>query len=190
MSNRSLKSVLAHVFGIVTSCWIAFAPIQAQSPPDARFEAVVSLAQEKMREYLVPGVALGIVDKGSVTIRGLGVTGVEDPLPITAHTVFPIASISKTFAATAMMRLVEQGKVDLRAPVRTYLPDFRVRDEAVSRDVTVWHLLTHTGGWEGQVSGPDCGEDTLRNFAAAQGDLMQLAPPGATTTPASASRVE
>ena len=107
-----------------------------------------------MREYRIPGVALGIVANGVTTVRGLGVTSVEDPLPITAHTVFPIASISKTFAATAMMRLVEQGKVDLRAPVRSYLPDFRVQDEAVSREVTIWHLLTHSSGWEGQVSGP------------------------------------
>jgi CubicO group peptidase (beta-lactamase class C family) len=78
-----------------------------------------------------------------------------------------------------MMRLVEQGKVDLRAPVRRYLPDFKVQDEAVSRDATVWNLLTHTGGWEGQVAGPDRGEDTLRNFVATIGGLMQLAPPGA-----------
>ena len=113
-----------------------------------------------------------------VTTRGLGVTNVEDPLPVTDHTVFPIASISKTFAATAMMRLVEQGKIDLKAPVRKYLPEFKVRDEAVSRDVTVWNLLTHTPGWEGQVSGPERGEDTLRNFVATvMPDLMQVAPP-------------
>ena len=134
-----------------------------------------------MKEFGVPGVALGIVSNGVVSIRGLGITNVEDPLPVTAHTVFPIASISKTFAATAIMRLVEQGKIDLRAPVRTYLPDFRVRDEAVSRDVTVWHLLTHLGGWEGQVSGPDRGTETLKNFVASTTvtDLMQVAPPGA-----------
>jgi CubicO group peptidase (beta-lactamase class C family) len=113
-----------------------------------------------------------------VAIRAFGATNVEDPIPVTEHTVFPIASISKTFAATAMMRLVEQGKVDLRAPVRTYLPDFRVRDEAVSREVTVWHLLTHLGGWEGQVSGPERGTDTLKNFVSSLTDLMQVAPPG------------
>src|SRR5262249_49198322 len=130
-------------------------------------------------EYGVPGVALGVVADGATTIRALGVTNVEDPLPVTAHTVFPIASISKTFTATAVMRLVEQGKIDLRAPVRTYLPDFKVRDEAASRDVTVWHLLTHLGGWEGQVAGPERGTDTLRNFVATTlPDLMQVAPPG------------
>src|SRR6266540_1094052 len=159
-------------------CAIVESRPYAQPAADARFEALVSLADAKMREYRVPGVALGIVENGSVTIRGLGVTSVDDPLPITAHTVFPIASISKTFAATAMMRLVERGKVDLRAPVRTYLPDFRVQDEAVSRDVTISHLLTHTAGWEGQVSGPDRGEETLKNFVGTLGSLMQLAPPG------------
>ena len=51
-----------------------------------------------------------------------------------------------------------------------------MRDEAVSRDVTVWNLLTHTSGWEGQVSGPERGEDTLSNFVTTIADLMQVAP--------------
>ena len=59
-------------------------------------------------------MAIGILDNGVITTRGLGVTNVEDPLPVNDHTVFPIASISKTFAATMMMRLAEQGKVDLQ----------------------------------------------------------------------------
>ena len=153
--------------------------LAAQSSTNSRFDAIVSLTQAKMKEYGIPGVAIGIVDGGTVTTRGLGVTNVEDSLAVTAHTVFPIASISKTFGATAMMRLVEQGKVDLRAPVRTYIPTFKVRDETATRDATVWHLLTHLGGWEGQVSGPDRGTATLENFVATTlPDLMQVAPPG------------
>ncbi len=153
-------------------------PVQprAQERRNVKFETLASLVEAKMREYRVPGVAIGVLDNGVATTRGLGVTNVEDPLPITDHTVFPIASISKTFAATAIMRLVEQGKVDLKAPVRTYLPEFRVRDERVSRDVTVWNLLTHSSGWEGQVSAPERGDDTLRNFVSTLPDLMQLAP--------------
>ena len=132
-----------------------------------------------MATFHIPGVALGIVENGTVTMRAFGVTNVDDPLPITTHTVFPIASISKTIAATAMMRLVEQGRVDLHAPVRKYLPDFRVQDEGVSRDVTIWHLLTHTSGWEGQVASPDRGDQALKAFVDGMGTLMQLAPPGA-----------
>jgi CubicO group peptidase (beta-lactamase class C family) len=153
-------------------------PVAAQAP-DTRFSSIAALAKTKMREYGVPGVAIGVISGSATTVQGIGITNVEDPIPVTAHTVFPIASISKTFAATAMMRLVEQGKVDLRAPVQQYIPEFRVRDSAASHDVTVWHLLTHLGGWEGQVSGPDRGTETLTNFVATITDLMQVAPPGA-----------
>ncbi len=168
--------------GLATALIVGLSPaareLPAQSTTNPRFDALASLAEARMKEHGVPGVALGVVADGVVTIRGLGVTNVEDPLPVDSHTVFPIASISKTFAATAMMRLVEQGKVDLRAPVRTYLPEFRVRDEAASRDATVWHLLTHLGGWEGQVSGAERGTETLKTFVASITDLMQIAPPG------------
>jgi len=171
-----MKRILLVVAGLAL---IATSPV-AQSPPNSKFDAIAALAEAKMREYHVPGAAIGILDNGMITTRGLGVTNLEDPLPVHDHTVFPIASISKTFAATMMMRLVEQGKVDLQAPVRKYLPEFKVRDDTVSRDVTVWNLLTHSAGWEGQVSGPERGEDTLRNFVATvMPDLMQVAPPTA-----------
>jgi CubicO group peptidase (beta-lactamase class C family) len=172
--RRIATVALALVAGV-----IALAAEQPQTAKDARLDALVALAEAKMKEHGVPGLALGILRDGQATIRGLGVTNLEDPLPVTAHTVFPIASISKTFAATAALRLVEQGKLDLRAPVRKYLPEFRVRDEQASAQVTMWHLLTHTGGWEGQVSGPDRGEETLKNFVASITDLMQIAPPEA-----------
>src|SRR5687768_17658104 len=124
------------VIRVVLLASVAATTAAAQST-DAKFEALATLTAAKLKEVGVPGVAIGIVHNGNTMIRGVGITNVEDSLPVTAHTVFPIASISKTFAATAIMRLVEQGKVDLRAPVRTYLPEFRVRDEAASRDVTV-----------------------------------------------------
>ena len=174
--SKKAAAALLSIVLLPAVSWQQAAP--SLKPANTRFEPLVSLTEARMKEFGVPGVALAIISGSEVTIRGLGVTNVEDPLPVTEHTVFPIASISKTFAATAMMRLVEQGKIQLRAPVRTYLPDFRVRDEAVSRDVTVWHLLTHLGGWEGQVSGPERGTETLKNFVASIADLMQVAPPG------------
>jgi CubicO group peptidase (beta-lactamase class C family) len=161
----------------VTTASLAGARVQPAA--DSRFDVLAALVTESMAKHHIPGVALGIVESGMVTTRAFGVTNVDDPLPITTHTVFPIASISKTIAATAMMRLVEQGRVDLRAPVRKYLPDFHVQDEAVSREVTVWHLLTHTSGWEGQVAPPDRGDQALKAFVDGMGTLMQIAPPGA-----------
>ena len=84
-----------------------------------------------MSRYHVPGVAVGILHDGTVDVDGWGVTSVEHPLPVDADTLFQIASVTKTITATVIMRLVEQGKIRLDAPVRTYIPDFKVRDEAV-----------------------------------------------------------
>ena len=132
-----------------------------------------------MAEHGVPGVAFGVVKHGVISTRALGITNVDNPQPVTADTVFALASITKTVVATAIMRLVEQGKLDLEAPVRKYLPDFRVQDEAMSRDVAVWHLLTHTPGWEGQLTSEDRGALTLANFLDTNmRELTPLAAPG------------
>jgi CubicO group peptidase (beta-lactamase class C family) len=152
---------------------------RAQATPDPIFESLAELVTAKMRDYHVPGVALGVLRDGKTTIRGFGVRSADDAQPVTSDTIFPLASISKTVTTTTVMRLVEQGKIALTAPVRTYLPDFRVADEAASRDVTIRHLLTHTSGWEGQLSATDRGDETLARFVAGLSTNMQLAPPGA-----------
>jgi CubicO group peptidase (beta-lactamase class C family) len=105
------------------------------------------------------------------------VTNVDHPLPVTDRTLFQIGSISKTFTGTAMMRLIEQGKVRLDAPVRTYLPDFAVRDRIASRDVTVLDLLTHMSGWEGDLF-EDTGEgdDAVARYVANLKKNEQVAP--------------
>ena len=153
-------------------------PGATSAQADPQFEQLASLVSQKMTEYGVPGVAFGVVKNGRVTTRGFGVTNLDDPQPVTADTVIPVASISKTVTTTAIMRLVEQGKIDLNAPVQKYLPDFRVQDEDASRRVAVWHLLTHTPGWEGQLTPEDRGAQTLAYFVETMKDLPKLAEPG------------
>src|SRR5215218_11215946 len=104
-----------------------------------------------MEEHGVPGVALGVLFDGEEETAGLGVTSIENPLEVTPDTLFQIGSIAKTYLAVAAMRLVERGELDLDAPVRRYIPDFRLSDEHVAARVTTRHLLTHTGGWVGDV---------------------------------------
>src|SRR5207302_7268284 len=74
-----------------------------------------------------PGAAVGIQLRGRSYANGFGVTNVDNPLPVNTDTLFQIGSTTKTFTATAIMRLVERGKVALDAPVRRYLPEFRLR---------------------------------------------------------------
>lgn len=125
----------------------------------------------------VPGVAVGILHKGESVAFGYGVTSVEHPLPVTDETLFQIGSITKTFTGTAIMRLVEEGKLDLDAKVRTYVPDFRVADEAASREATVRHLLTHEGGWAGDFfHSTGAGDDAVARYVADMAELPQLVP--------------
>ena len=106
---------------------------------------------EILEKNRVPGAVVGILHQGEVATAAFGVTNVDHPLPVTDETLFQIGSITKTFTGTAAMRLVEMGKVDLDATVQTYLPDFKVADEDASRRATVKHLLTHMGGWVGDL---------------------------------------
>jgi CubicO group peptidase (beta-lactamase class C family) len=137
------------------------------------------LVREGMARYHVPGVAIGILHEGDEDIAAYGVTNLEHPLPVDGDTLFQIASITKTITATVVMRLVERGALDLDAPIRRYLPEFRVREEGVGSRATLRHLVTHTGGWLG-----DCfadfgkGDDALARYVAAMAELEQLTPLG------------
>jgi CubicO group peptidase (beta-lactamase class C family) len=96
----------------------------------------------------VVGLAVGIVrDGGLESFRGAGLADIDARTPVTADTVFRIASITKTFTGVAVMQLWEQGLVDLDAPAREYLQAFRLAPADPSwRPATLRHLLTHTAG--------------------------------------------
>ena len=137
---------------------------------------VVSTLAEELR---VPGVAVGLLHDGQEHHAFHGVTSIENPLPVDERTLFLCGSTTKTFTATAIMRLVEQELVDLDAPIRSYLPEFRVEDEEAASAVTVLQLLNHTAGWDGDFF-KDTGEgdDALERYIAAMAGLRQLARPG------------
>jgi CubicO group peptidase (beta-lactamase class C family) len=175
MVLRSAALVLALAFPALTR-GAGQAPPAA---PDARFEKIASLIRAQMVALAVPGVAFGVLEDGRVTIRAFGVTNVDHPLPVTDDTLFQIGSISKTFTGTAMMRLAEQGEVDLSAPIQKYLPEFRVKDAEASARATVQDTLTHMGGWEGDFfADPGNGDDALQLQVKSMATLEQTAKPG------------
>ena len=139
--------------------------------------------QEKLDEAAerlgVPGVAVGIVHEGMEHYAFSGVTSVENPLPVDENTLFQFGSTGKTFTGTAVLRLVEAGELDLDAPVRRYLPNLRLKDEATAGAVTVLQLLNHTAGWEGDLmedTGP--GDDALARYVDNMANLEQVTPLG------------
>lgn len=110
----------------------------------------------------VPGMAIGIAHGDERDVVTFGVTNVEHPLAVDARTLFQIGSTTKTFTATAVMRLCDEGRLDVDAPVTAYLPTFRLADDGDGEAVTIRHLLTHTGGWAGDwflLHDPDYGRD-------------------------------
>lgn len=123
----------------------------AQSTPaanDSRYsERLDAALQRFVAEEGVPGVAVAIVDEERVVYaNGFGVASLTEPShPVTRDTVFHLASVSKTFVATAVMQLVERRQLSLDAPIVTYLPYFRVADTR-SGEITIRHILTHTSG--------------------------------------------
>jgi CubicO group peptidase (beta-lactamase class C family) len=145
-----------------------------------KFDALVAAAADSMKRNFLPGCAIGVIADGQEFSAGLGVTSVDNPLPVDADTLFQIGSTTKTFTATAIMRLVEMGKLDLDEPIRTYLPDFAMRDPDVTARATTRHLLTHVGGWVGDFfEDTGDGDDALAIYVRKMVDLPQLTPLGA-----------
>ena len=102
-----------------------------------KFEADI----EKLRQRLkIPGMAAAIVkDQKLLWTKGFGYADLENKIPATPDTLFHLASITKTFAATLIMQLVEQGKLDLDEPMSHYAPTV-FKDDTVK----IRHILTHT----------------------------------------------
>ncbi|MEU8033812.1 serine hydrolase domain-containing protein, partial [Streptomyces sp. NPDC049099] len=142
-------------------------------------ERLAAFVETAAKEYGVPGAAVAVLTGGEEIHVTYGVTNVEHPLPIDEHTLFHLASVSKSFTATALMRLVEQGRVDLDAPVRRYVPDLRLADEDTAARITVLHLLNHTAGLDWNLVDAEEGDGSLAAFVGQLDRLPLIAPPGA-----------
>lgn len=131
------------------------------------------------RQYGVPGAALAVWAEGGLVEAAAGVCNIETRVPVTAETLFQIGSITKLYTAALCMQLVEEGKLDLDAPVRKVLPDFAVADAEVSARVTLRHLLNHTSGIDGDYfRDAGRGEDRVEKYVRLLKDVRQLHPMG------------
>jgi len=111
-------------------------------------ESEIDALVEKTREaFNIPGIALGIIQDGKVEhARGYGVRSIHSPGPVTADTLFQIASNTKSMTAAALAILIDEGKLSWDDRVVDHLPEFRLYDAWVTREFTVRDLLTHRSG--------------------------------------------
>ena len=91
----------------------------------------------KANEFNIPGVAIGVFTDDPEIYACHGVTSIENPLPVDQDTLFILGSVTKTFTATTLMRLVAEGQVKLDAPVRQYVPELKLADEQSAKTITV-----------------------------------------------------
>lgn len=138
-AKRPLQWMTA--FGFAVASGIATA---ASSPSSAQLDPIVDAV---MARYHLAGLAVGVIDHGEVIYtRTLGERVAGSGQPITNDTLFKIASNSKAMTSTLLARLVQEGKLRWDAPVRDYLPDFRMADPWVTEHMQVGDLLTHRSG--------------------------------------------
>ena len=109
----------------------------------AKIDAFV---QRALRVTGAPGAAVAVVTPEGSYVKGYGVKRLGSDEAITTETLFPIASVSKAFTATACACLVDEGKMAWDDPVRKLLPSFRLLDPAADANVTICDLLCHRTG--------------------------------------------
>ncbi|MDT0263089.1 serine hydrolase domain-containing protein [Jatrophihabitans lederbergiae] len=127
----------------------------------------------------VPAAAVAVCAGTEVIDAAAGLLSSATGVAATADSVFQIGSITKVWTATLVMQLVEEGRIDLDAPLRRHLPEFCLADEAAARAITVRQLLSHTAGFEGDIfTDTGTGEDCLEKYVTQLGDVPQLFPPG------------
>jgi methyl acetate hydrolase len=179
------RKTIAAVLMIPMTFALAGAVAQAQDRTRAG-----ALIDQKLREAVerkqVPGVVALVTDRKGVVYQGaFGVADVATGQPLTADSMFRIASMTKAITSTAVMQLVEQGKLTLDDPVEKYLPEMAklpVFDSfdaktgnyhlhMTSKPITVRHVLTHTSGL-----GYPFTSATLRDFKPRAGETYQDGP--------------
>jgi len=145
-------------------------------------EQLEPLIQQVVASFEMAGLAIGIVRGDEVVYaKGFGVKHLETREPVTATSLFHLASVSKPFVATAIMQLAEQGKLDLDTPLVRYLPYFTMNDERY-RAITVQQMLSHVSGMPDEENyhwdQPEYDAGALERYVRNLGNASLLFAPG------------
>lgn len=169
-----LRAIILTLSFVLVFAGLSRPTVLAATPPQSGidFAALDTVISAQMAKHGLPGVALAVIENGEVVyLKGYGSAGMNRAM--TPQTPMFIGSQSKSFTALAIAQLADQGKLDLNAPLQTYIPWFRVADEAAARQITINHLLHHTSGLSdagyGVLLPLDASlEQTVRSLAQAQ----------------------
>jgi CubicO group peptidase (beta-lactamase class C family) len=149
---------------------------------DKDFAEIETFLQSLIDTGGISGITIAItVNQDIVYTKGFGVTNTNTKVKLEPKHIFHIASVSKTFAATAVMQLYEKGKIDIHKPLITYLPYFKMKDERY-KSITIEQMLNHTSGmpdvddyeWEKAISD----EGAAERYTKSLSDSVLISKPG------------
>lgn len=151
--------------------------------PDHRrsvLDRLQTLLTDSVERRGVSGASVAVWAGGRLYEAAAGWANREAGIEATPDTIFHYGSITKTLTATMVARLVDQGRMELDAPIARYVPEFAPSDPVIAASLTVRHCLTHTAGLVGLVFA-DTGrnDDTLARQILAINPHGQYHPPGA-----------
>ena len=130
----------------IAPTWLVFALIATAAAAEPPGELAVR-AEALREQFDAPGLTIAIVEQDEVTFaQGFGVTDIEHPRPVDPDTNFAIGSVTKAFTAAALSILVDEGKLGWDDKVIDHMPEFRMYDSWVTREMTVRDLLVHRSG--------------------------------------------
>jgi CubicO group peptidase (beta-lactamase class C family) len=140
--NRTRLCYGLFLFGILMMLILQLRANAAQPTLEAQIDRFIT---HQMTTQHIPGLALAITHENqALHVKGYGKANAQEP--VTAQTQFPIASLSKSFTAVAVLQLVEAGKINLDAPVKQYLLDFNLADLQAAKQITIRHSLNQISG--------------------------------------------
>ncbi len=145
---RLMSIILLLIVPLLCACQPLSAPVSvpASRLEEATVAQIEGIVDQAMIDDPIPGFALCIVWDGQVVYsEGFGLADLEEKRPVTPQSLLMQGSVTKSFTAMAVLRLAEQGLIDLDAPVTDYLPYFSMADERY-REITVRMLLSHRAG--------------------------------------------
>lgn len=118
-------------------------------PDRSPLENLQAYVEEAVEEYDVPAISVAVWENDRLHKGAAGILNLDTGVEATTDSIFQIGSITKVMTAALVMQLVDEGRVDLNAPVKRYLKDFQIADREASEKITVKQLLNHTCGIAG-----------------------------------------
>ena len=139
--------------------------------------------EEALARHNVVGASAAVFANGEIRTAAAGLTNVSSGVTMTPETVMHIGSITKIFNTTLLMQMVDDGLVDLSAPVSTYLPELRIADPDHLARITVGMLVNHTSGIDGEMV-PEQGhdEEIIEKAIPRFANMGKIHEPGADTS--------